>query len=325
MADYIDNDPTGDGIDRRGFLKCMAWAGTGLLCTMSGGILTSLGLPQAAEAKGKAATGTLSFVQISDSHIGFNKAANKDVIGTLRAAVDKINALPTPPAFLLHTGDLSHLSKPEEFDALDQILKSVRTSQVFYVPGEHDVLVDNGRYYRDRYGKGTLGDGWYSFDQRGVHFVGLVNVLNLKPGGLGSLGTEQLEWLEKDLKARSSDTPIVVFAHVPLWTVYQEWGWGTDDGAQALSYLKRFGSVSVLNGHIHQTMQKVEGNIAFHTATSTAFPQPKPGTAPSPGPQTVPADQLRHLLGITSVSYVPHHHPLAIVDAALEPAMGSSS
>jgi 3',5'-cyclic-AMP phosphodiesterase len=324
MADYIDNDQTGDGIDRRGFLKCMAWAGAGLLCTMSGGILTSLGLSEVAEAKGKAAVGSLSFVQISDSHMGFNKAANKDVIGTLKAAVEKINALPNPPAFLLHTGDVSHLSKPEEFDTVDQILKSVRTSRIFFVPGEHDVLTDNGKYFRDRYGKETQGDGWYSFDQRGVHFVGLVNVLNLKPGGLGGLGTEQLEWLEKDLKGRSSDTPIVVFAHVPLWTVYQQWGWGTDDGAQALAYLRRFGSVSVLNGHIHQTMRKIEGNITFHTANSTAFPQPKPGTAPSPGPMTVPADQLRHLLGITSVRYVQSHHPLAIVDTVLEPAMGSS-
>src|SRR6266566_4987998 len=306
MADRIVPDPEGDGIDRRGFL-----------CTINGGILTSLGISEAAEMKGKAARGALSFAQISDSHIGFNKAANQDVVGTLRAAVAKINALPTPPAFLLHTGDLSHLSKPEEFDTVDQILKSVRTSQVFYVPGEHDVLTDNGKYYRDRYGKGTQGDGWYSFDQRGVHFVGLVNVMNLKPGGLGALGTQQLEWLEKDLKGRSSETPIVVFAHVPLWTVYKEWGWGTDDGAQALSYLKRFGSVSVLNGHIHQTMQKVEGHITFHTATSTAFPQPKPGTAPSPGPMKVPAEQLRDLLGITNVNFVRGKHTLGIVDSSL--------
>jgi Icc protein len=318
MADSFDK-PAGDGIDRRGFLKCMAWAGTGLLCTMHGGILTSLGLSEAAAAQ-ETAAGELSFAQISDSHVGFNKAANPDVIGTLRAAVAKINALPTPPAFLLHTGDISHLSKPEEFDAVDQILKEVRTSQVFFVPGEHDVLTDSGRLYRDRYGKGTQGDGWYSFDQGGVHFVGLVNVMNLKPGGLGALGAEQLAWLERDLKPRSSDTPIVVFAHVPLWTVYKEWGWGTDDAAQALSSLRRFGSVTVLNGHIHQTMQKVEGHIAFHTATSTAFPQPRPGTAPSPGPMTAPAGDLRHLLGITSVRYIPHHHPLAIVDADLQTA-----
>jgi plastocyanin/predicted MPP superfamily phosphohydrolase len=320
MADRIVPDLKADGIDRRGFLKCMAWAGTGLLCSIHSGVLTSRGISEAAaKSVGTAAPAELTFAQISDSHIGFNKAANPDVAGTLRAAVEKINALPTPPAFLLHTGDLTHLSKPEEFDAVDQILKEARTSQVFYVPGEHDVLTDNGKQYRDRYGKGTEGDGWYSFDRHGVHFIGLVNVLNLKPGGLGTLGTEQLEWLEKDLKRRSSDTPIIVFAHVPLWTVYKEWGWGTDDSAQALSYLKRFGSVTVLNGHIHQTLQKIEGNITFHTATSTAFPQPKPGTAPSPGPMTVPADQLRHLLGITSVRTVQRQHPLAIVDAALDP------
>jgi 3',5'-cyclic-AMP phosphodiesterase len=317
MADRIIHDHHGDGIDRRGFLKCMAWAGTGLLCTFHGGILRSFSLSQASASETRAAAGELTFAQISDSHIGFNTAANTDVVGTLRAAVAKINALPTPPAFLLHTGDLSHLSKPEEFDAVDEILKEVRTSQVFYVPGEHDVLTDNGEYYRDRYGKGTHGDGWYSFDQRGVHFVGLVNVLNLKRGGLGSLGTEQLEWIEKDLQGRSSDTPIVVFAHIPLWTVYEQWGWGTDDSAQALSYLKRFGSVTVLNGHIHQTLQKVEGNVTFHTAMSTAFPQPNPGAAASPGPLTVPADQLRHLLGITSVRYVRGGHPLALVDASL--------
>jgi len=259
-------------------------------------------------------------VQISDSHIGFKKEANPDVIGTLREAVNQINSLPAEPAFLIHTGDISHLSKPEEFDAVDQILKSAKVGQSFFVPGEHDVLTDNGKGYLDRYGKGTKGAGWFSFDNRGVHFIGLVNVLNLKAGGMGSLGAGQLEWLEKDLKAQSSSKPIVVFAHVPLWSVYPEWGWGTEDGAQALQYLKRFGSVSVMNGHIHQTMQKVEGNITFHTATSTAFPQPKPGSAPSPGPMKVPAEQLRALLGLTKVSYVPGKHALAIVDSTLDSA-----
>jgi len=260
----------------------------------------------------------LSFVQISDSHIGFNKPANTDVTATLLEAVAKINALPTPPAFVLHTGDLTHLSKPEEFDALDQVLKSVKTSRIFYVPGEHDVLNDNGKQYLERFGKGTQGGGWYSFDQNGVHFIGLVNVLNLKAGGLGTLGQEQLEWLEKDVKRLKSSTPIIVFAHIPLWAVYPEWGWGTDDSAQALSYLKRFGSVSVLNGHIHQVMQKVEGNVTFHTAMSTAFPQPQPGTAPSPGPLKVPAEKLRGLLGISDVNYLQGKHALAIIDSPLQ-------
>ena len=317
MSDYIIHDHNGDGIDRRGFLKCMAWAGTGAFCVLQGGILKSFALGQMDRAQARSLKGQLSFVQISDSHIGFNKPANTDVIGTLQTAIAKINALPAPPEFVLHTGDLSHLSKPEEFDALEQNLKSLKTSRVFYVPGEHDVLNDNGKQYLERFGKGSLGDGWYSFDQKGVHFIGLVNVLNLKAGGLGNLGREQLEWLEKDVKHLKSSTPIVVFAHIPLWAVYPDWGWGTDDGAQALSYLKRFGSVTVLNGHIHQTMQKVEGNVTFHTAMSTAFPQPQAGTAPSPGPLKVPAEQLRTVLGVTDVNYVRGRHSLAITDSSL--------
>jgi 3',5'-cyclic-AMP phosphodiesterase len=317
MSDYIIHDHNDDGIDRRGFLKCMAWAGTGAFCVLKGGVLKSFALNQLDRHDVGSLKGDLSFVQISDSHIGFNKAANPDVIATLQAAVAKINALPAPPAFVLHTGDLTHLSKTEEFDALEQNLKSLKTGRVFYVPGEHDVLNDNGKQYLERFGKDTLGEGWYSFDQKGVHFIGLVNVVNLTAGGLGNLGQEQLEWLEKDVKHLKSGTPIVVFAHMPLWAVYPEWGWGTDDAAQALSYLKRFGSVTVLNGHIHQTMQKVEGNITFHTAMSTAFPQPQPGTAPSPGPLKVPAEQLRTLLGITDVDYVRGKHALAITDSAL--------
>jgi 3',5'-cyclic AMP phosphodiesterase CpdA len=306
-----------DGIDRRGFLKCMAWAGTGAFCVMNGGVLKSYSLSGLSGLGGHEHQGELSFVQISDSHMGFDKAANPDVVGTLQAAVDKINALPVPPAFILHTGDISHLSKPAEFDTVDQILKSARTKDFFFVPGEHDVLNDDGKQYLERYGKGTQGGGWYSFDKNGVHFVGLVNVMNLKAGGLGSLGPEQLEWLEKDVKHLSKSTPIVVFAHIPLWSVYAEWGWGTDDSAQALSYLKRFGSVTVLNGHIHQTMQKVEGNITFHTAASTAFPQPKPGQGPSPGPMKVPAEELRTLLGITDVTSIHGKHTLAVIDSNL--------
>jgi 3',5'-cyclic-AMP phosphodiesterase len=316
--DEILHDHNHDGIDRRGFLKCMAWAGTGALCVLSGGVLKSYSLSNLSEISDKAIKGELSFVQISDSHMGFNKAANPDVVATLKAAIDKVNALPTPPQFMLHTGDISHLSKTEEFDTVEQMLKSAKSKDIFYVPGEHDVLNDEGAQYRERFAKGTKGDGWYSFDQKGVHFIGLVNVMNLKAGGLGTLGAEQLEWMEDDVKHLSKSTPIVVFAHIPLWSVYPEWGWGTEDSAQALGYLKKFGSVTVLNGHIHQTMQKIEGNVTFHTAASTAFPQPKPGTAPSPGPLKVPDDQLRGLLGITDVNYVQRRHALAVIDSTLE-------
>ncbi|HYL38328.1 MAG TPA: metallophosphoesterase [Bryobacteraceae bacterium] len=311
-----------DGIDRRGFLRCMQWAGTGVLWTMAGGVPESRLLGQPAGGRD---AGGFSFIQISDSHIGFNRDANKDVTATLQQAVAKINSGPVEPDFLIHTGDITHLSKPEEFDTIAQVLKSAKPQQVFYVPGEHDVLGDNGKQYLERYGRRSQGNGWYSFDHKGVHFIGLVNVLDLKAGGLGMLGDEQLEWLEKDVQGQSPSTPIVVFAHIPLWSVYPEWGWGTSDSERALGYLKKFGSVTVLNGHIHQTMQKVEGNVTFHTAMSTAFPQPQPGAAPSPGPMKVPDDQLRSVLGLASINYVQSRHALAIVDSSLSGGPGSAA
>ena len=320
MADFIRDNIKKDGIDRRGFLQCMAWAGTGMLYVMKGGILSSLPIgPAVTEAAqmSKMKGVDFSFIQISDSHIGFNKEANPDVTATLQVAVDRINTAAARPDFLLHTGDISQLSKASEFDTAEQVLKGANAGKIFYVPGEHDVLTDDGQQYLDRFGKDTKGKGWYSFDHKGAHFIGLVNVVDLKAGGLGSLGSDQLNWLQDDVRNLKNSTPVIVFAHIPLWAVYPEWGWGTDDSEQALGYLKRFGSVSVLNGHIHQIMQKVEGNVTFHTALSTAFPQPAPGTAPSPGPMKVPADQLRSVLGISHVNYVQGSHSLAIVDSPL--------
>ena len=315
MTERKDMDLVSCAVDRRGLLKCMAWAGTGVIWTVSGGIPKSLGLIGEANAQ-IAATG-FTFMQISDSHIGFKRPENPDATGTLREAIGKVGAMTAKPSFMIHTGDITHLSKAEEFDDAKQIIDSAGIP-VLYVPGEHDIVdEDNGKAYLDRYGKGTKGAGWYSFDQGGVHFIGLVNVVDLKAGGLGNLGEEQLEWLENDLKGKSTSTPIVVFAHIPLWIVYPEWGWGTQDGARALGYLKRFGSVTVLNGHIHQLMQKVEGNVVFHTARSTAFPQPEPGQAPSPGPMKVPAEQLKSFLGITRVDVRQGSERLAIVDTSL--------
>ena len=318
-SDHIEHNVENDGVDRRGFLKCMAWAGTGMLWAVGGGVLTSKILsPIGASAADMTldSTGDFSFVQISDSHIGFKKPANTDVAGTLKQAIAKINALPKAPDFILHTGDLTHLSDPEEFDTLDQLLKTTN-AKIFYVPGEHDVISDNGKEFMARHGKGTKGNGWFSFDQRGIHFIGLVNVLNIPEGGLGVLGADQLAWLKDDVSNLSNSTPIVVFAHVPLWSIYPQWGWGTQDAEVALGYLKRFGSVTVLNGHIHQTVKKVEGNVTFHTAMSTAFPQPKPGAAPKPGPMKVDATILPKVLGITEVNYVESDQSLAVVDSTL--------
>jgi 3',5'-cyclic AMP phosphodiesterase CpdA len=302
------------GVNRRKILECMTWAGTGVLWTIAGGMPRSMGI--IGEAAAAQASG-LTFLQISDSHVGFDKPANPNALGTLEEAINKIKALPVKPSFVIHTGDITHLSKPSEFDDAGRIISQARLD-VHYVPGEHDVLDEDVKLYRNHYGRGTKGAGWYSFDANGVHFIGLVNVVDLKAGGLGNLGNEQLEWLEGDLKGRPASTPIVVFAHIPLWSVYPAWGWGTEDAARALDYLKRFGSVTVLNGHIHQIMQKVEGNVTFHTAMSTAFPQPAPGTAPSPGPMKVADDKLRSLLGVTDVTFKRGQQRLAIVDQPLQ-------
>jgi 3',5'-cyclic AMP phosphodiesterase CpdA len=318
MSDRIEHDATGDGINRRGFLKCMAWVGTGVVWSLTGGgVLSSRAFGDPALTA--EADSAFTFAQISDSHIGFAKEPNKDVIGTLKLTVDRINALPKRPELLIHTGDLTHLAKPAEFDTVSQVLKSAKAGDQFFVPGEHDVFADDARLYLERFGRNTRGSGWHSFNFRGAHFVGLVNVANLKPGGLGSLGAEQLDWLKNDLAPVGDSTPIVVYAHVPLWTVYPKWGWGTEDSAEALKLLRRFGSATVLNGHIHQVLQKTEGNITFHTARSTAFPQPQAGKAESPGPmKNVAADKLRSMLGLTSVDYVASGQSLAIVDSTLD-------
>jgi 3',5'-cyclic-AMP phosphodiesterase len=309
-ARSTDETSIGDGVDRRGFLSCMAWAGAGVVWTVAAGVPTSKLLGQDGGGDG------FQFVQISDSHIGFNKPANTDVNATLQIAIDKINALPNTPEFLIHTGDLTHLAKPAEFDTLGQLMQGAKAKQMYCVPGEHDNATDDRKEYLSRFGKGTKGTGWYSFDHNGVHFVGLVNSAVLE--GMGKLGAEQLAWLKDDLRGRTDSTPIVLFAHIPLWTVYPQWGWGTADSEEALSYVKRFGSVTVLNGHIHQAMQKVEGNVKFHTAASTAFPQPAPGSAPAPGPMIVPAGKLRGVLGIRQVEYVARPQHLAVVDSSLE-------
>jgi len=305
-----------DRIDRRGFLECMAWTGAAVVWTASSGVLSSrLAAPASAA---EAPTGAFSFVQISDTHVGFKGQANSDAAATLQQVIDRVNALPSRPAFVLHTGDQTHGQKAGAFDTVAELLKGVKTERVFYVPGEHDVFLDGGKEYLSRYGKGTVdGRGWQSFDYKGTHFVGLVNVLKYKGEGMGSLGQEQIEWLEKDVGGLSGSTPIVVFSHVPLWAVYPQWGWTTEDAERALGYLRRFGSVTVLNGHIHQVVQKVEGTVSFHTAMSTAFPQPAPGSAPAPGPMKIPEAEARRMIGVTEVAYVPGKHPLAVVDSTL--------
>src|SRR6202030_1731425 len=292
---------------RRNALKCMAYGGAGTLFILAGGVFTPVDLAMAADERyGAARLGKPLFVQISDTHIGFNKDANPDVNGTLTQTIDLVNGMSEQPALIIHTGDITHLSKPAEFDVAQQMFSRLRTTELHTVPGEHDTTDATVTEYFNRFGKNSDRKGYYSFDHAGVHFVALVNVLQFKPGGLGTLGAEQLAWVAADLKGRTASTPIVVFAHMPLWTIYEPWGWGTGDAPQLLEQLRRFGSVTVLNGHIHQIVQKVDGNVTFHTARSTAYPQPMAGVGPGPSPLKVPADQLPGMLGVTSVSVVKH-------------------
>ncbi|HTJ94252.1 MAG TPA: metallophosphoesterase [Pararobbsia sp.] len=293
----LPSDPS-----RRSALKCLAFGGAGTLFVLAGGVLAPIDIALAADGKAQsAAQGTPLFLQISDTHIGFNKEANPDVAGTLSRTIDYVNSMPLKPALTIHTGDITHLSKAQQFDDASQLLSRMRITELHTVPGEHDVTDGTGTEYFNRFGKASANKGYYSFDHSGVHFIALNNVMHFKPNGLGALGDEQLAWLKDDLNGRSSSTPIVVFAHMPLWTIYEPWGWGTGDADQAMSYLRRFGSVTVLNGHIHQIVSKVEGNITFHTARSTAYPQPTAGNGPGPVPLTVPSDQLPKMLGVTDV------------------------
>jgi 3',5'-cyclic-AMP phosphodiesterase len=302
-------------IDRSKFLECMAWCGTGVVYGLTAAGLVgkpfgALDIAQAADIPGATAT----FVQISDTHIGFHGEANGNVIGTFQAAIDKINALPRRPDFVMHTGDLSHLSKPEEFDTVKQMLGTLKTGSFLTVPGEHDVINDKGKAYFAMFQPSTQ-TPWYSFDMAGVHALALTNVINITAGGI--LGRDQLDWAKRDLAMQNKSTPIVVFAHIPLAAVYPDWGWTTDDYAELLTYLQPFDSVTVLNGHIHQVFQRNDGKVKFYTAASTAFPQPKPGSRPKPGPLTVPAGELASYLGVRNVTVHESGGQIAIADATL--------
>ncbi len=308
------HDP--EGMSRRQLLRHTAWFGAAVALTVAGGeVISHLGDAPAVASTTPPDPNLLRFVQISDSHIGFKGTANTAVTESFTAAINQVNALPYQPDFVIHTGDLTHLSTEAQFDQVRQMMTGLRTTHVLTVPGEHDSVDDTGQKYRRFFGAGARGDGWYSFDFKGVHFIALVNTLSLEK--LGHLGTDQLEFVRTDVAGLSSDTPIVIFSHIPLFAMYPRWGWGTDDAVQALSYLRRFSSVTCLNGHVHQLFSKTEGNVTFFSATTTAYPLPKPGVGPAPTPVTLPAGKLKDALGIREVRHVTGNQSLAIKDVRL--------
>jgi len=297
-------------VKRAKFLECMAWCGTGVVYSLTASGLVGRALADSLSTPLSA----LSFVQISDSHVGFHGDANPDVLGSFQHAIDKINALPMRPEFVMHTGDVSHLSKSTQFDTAKQMLGTIKTGALYVVPGEHDIIDDRGAQFFQMFGRGSRAP-WYSFDAAGVHALALTNVLDITKGGI--LGRDQLEWARKDLAGQKNSVPIVVFAHIPLYAVYPPWGWSTDDYTELLAMLRRFDSVTVLNGHIHQVFTKTDGNVTFYSADSTAFPQPAPGSAPKPGPLKVPAGELGKHLGIRTVNVQTGSHAIAIADQPL--------
>jgi 3',5'-cyclic AMP phosphodiesterase CpdA len=310
----MSDDTPREGMSRRQLMRHAGWFGAAVVLTVAGGEVISQ-VADGRSATGTDGTGTLRFVQVSDSHIGFNGPANTNVTESFTEAINQVNGLGFRPDFIMHTGDLTHLSTPAQFDQVHQMMSGLRTDRIFVVPGEHDSVGDGGKAYRQRFAQNTQGDGWYSFDTHGVHFIALVNTLSLEK--LGHLGNEQIEFVRRDLAGLSSDTPVVVFSHIPLFAMYAKWGWGTDDALQVLNLLKRFSSVTCLNGHVHQLFSKTEGNVTFHSATTTAYPLPKPGTAPAPTPQVVPAGRLHDALGIRTVTHHRGDKALAVKDEKL--------
>ncbi|MBV8234651.1 MAG: metallophosphoesterase [Acidimicrobiia bacterium] len=299
-------------IDRRRFLRHAAWAGAAVGVAVTGGIVTTE-LTRGGQHQTR--TSDFTFAQISDSHLGFEGKANPDVASTFQQSIDAVNAMPDRPDFVIHTGDVTHFSTVGQFDQAKQMMSVLRTGQVLVLPGEHDAVDDEGQKYLGVFGQGTQGTGWFSFDHKGVHFVALVNTTGQQV--LGHLGADQLAWLKNDVRRLSAETPIVVFSHIPLFQMYTPWGWGTDDAPQALALLHRFGSVTCLNGHVHQIMSRTEGKVDFHTCAATAYPLPRPGTAPAPNPVTVPSDQLHRVIGTRDVAYSASRRRTSYVDRSL--------
>jgi hypothetical protein len=300
---------------RRQLARHSAWFGAAVALAFTGGEVVSQVAGAGTASAAAAGPGLLRFAQVSDSHIGFTGTANPDVTATFGTAIDQVNGLGYEPDFVIHTGDLTHLSRPGQFGLARDMLADLRTPRVFTVPGEHDTIGDGGKAYRKFFGANTLGEGWYSFDIKGVHVIALANNPTLE--ALGHLGPDQLDYVRRDVARLSAETPIIVFSHIPLFAMYPKWGWGTDDAVRLLAMLRRFASVTCLNGHVHQLFTKTEGNVTFHSATTTAYPLPAPGDGPAPEPVTLPAGRLRSALGIRTVSWRPGRASLAIADERL--------
>ncbi|HEY1288416.1 MAG TPA: metallophosphoesterase [Burkholderiales bacterium] len=272
-------------IDRRQFLQL---AGLGSI-----GVVFGSALPGVVRAAGQ---DEFYFVQLSDTHWGFEGAPNPDAKGTLKKAVASVNALSEQPDFIVFTGDLTHttddpVERRRRMAEFKDIVGALRVKNVRFMPGEHDASLDSGKAFKE-----FFGSTYYTFDHKGVHFIVLDNVSD--PGA--KLGDEQLGWLAADLKQRKPDDRIVVLTHRPLFDLFPKWDWTTADGAKAIDLLMPYRNVVVLYGHIHQENHHMTGHIAHHAAKSLIFPQPAPGSQPKRTP--LPYDPAMSGLGTRDVA-----------------------
>jgi 3',5'-cyclic AMP phosphodiesterase CpdA len=252
-----------NSIDRREFLKLVGM----------GGVVFASGFVRGARA---ASYGDFYFVQLSDTHWGFEGPSNPDAKGTLRKAVLAVNALPEPPDFIMFTGDLTHTTddpkeRRQRLSEFRDIVSALNVKTVRFMPGEHDAALDNGKAFKE-----FFGETHYTFDHKGVHFIVIDNVSD----PAAQIGDEQLEWLSADLARQPKDADIVVFTHRPLFDLYPQWDWATRDGAKAVDILMPYRNVTVFYGHIHQENHFKTGHIAHHSAKSLMFPLPAPGSQP---------------------------------------------
>lgn len=279
-------------VDRRAFMKL-----AGL-----GGVVFASGLTAARGASGASLAGAgtdddFYFVQLSDSHWGFQGPPNPDATGTLRKAVAAVNALPEAPDFIVFTGDLTHTTddpkeRRQRMAQFRDIVSDLKVKTVHFMPGEHDASLDNGEAFQEFFGKTH-----YTFDHKGVHFIALDNVSDPR----ASIGDAQLEWLAEDLQRQPREANIVVLTHRPLFDLYPQWDWATRDGAKAIDLLLPMANVTVFYGHIHQEHHRMTGHIAHHAARSLMFPLPVAGSQPTRLP--VPWDPARpyHGLGFRDI------------------------
>jgi hypothetical protein len=282
-------------IDRRSFLK---------LTAVGGGVVFVSGLEGCASAgMAGGSAGDFHFVQLSDTHWGFEGAPNPDAANTLKKAVATVNALSQQPDFIVFTGDLTHTTddpivRRKRLSEFRDIVKALKVQNIRFIPGEHDASLDNGAAYKE-----FFGETHYTFDHKGVHFIALDNVSD----PAAKIGDAQLAWLKTDLSKLDKNAPIIVFTHRPLFDLAPKWDWATRDGAQAVDALLPYANVTVFYGHIHQENHHLTQHIPHHAAKSLIFPLPAPGSQEKRAPLAWNAAAPNSGLGIREIKADPGH------------------